>query len=81
VPTSGPTDAKKPEYLAKFPMGQIPAFEGTDGFKLTETRAVARYSEYTLLVNLLVAVGKETGGEDESKLLQLSLAKSPMSRN
>ncbi|KAI0702824.1 elongation factor 1-gamma [Cerioporus squamosus] len=36
-------DNKKPEFLAKFPHGKIPAFEGTDGFKLTETPAIARY--------------------------------------
>ncbi len=38
-------DNKKPEFLAKFPHGKIPAFEGADGFKLTETSAIARYSE------------------------------------
>ena len=38
-------DNKKPEFLAKFPHGKIPAFEGADGFKLTETPAIARYSE------------------------------------
>lgn len=26
-------------------MGKIPAFEGTDGLKLIEGRAIARYSE------------------------------------
>ncbi|EPS96197.1 hypothetical protein FOMPIDRAFT_1025472 [Fomitopsis schrenkii] len=34
---------KSPEYLAKFPHGKIPAFEGSDGFKLFETQAIARY--------------------------------------
>jgi len=32
-----------PEYRAKFPHGQIPAFEGVDGYLLYETPAVARY--------------------------------------
>jgi elongation factor 1-gamma len=41
---------KKPEYLAKFPGGKIPAFEGSDGFRLTETTAVAKYSESFILV-------------------------------
>lgn len=36
-------DTKKPEYLALFPYGKIPAFKGTDGFSLTEGRAIARY--------------------------------------
>ena len=36
---------KSPEYLAKFPHGKIPAFEGSDGFTLFETQAIARYSK------------------------------------
>jgi elongation factor 1-gamma len=36
-------DNKKPEFLAKFPHGKIPAFEGADGFKLFEGAAIARY--------------------------------------
>lgn len=38
-------DNKKPEFLAKFPHGKIPAFDGADGFKLFESAAIARYSE------------------------------------
>lgn len=38
-------DCKKPEFLQKWPMGKIPAFEGTDGFKLIEGRAIARYGK------------------------------------
>jgi hypothetical protein len=38
-------DNKKPEYLAKFASGKVPAFEGSDGFTLFETKAIARYSE------------------------------------
>ncbi|OCH90125.1 elongation factor 1-gamma [Obba rivulosa] len=36
-------DNKKPEFLAKFPHGKIPALETKDGFKLFETPAIARY--------------------------------------
>ncbi|KAJ3493043.1 hypothetical protein NMY22_g20262 [Coprinellus aureogranulatus] len=36
-------DNKKPEFLAKFPHGKIPAFEGADGFKLFESTAIAYY--------------------------------------
>ncbi|KAN0065398.1 hypothetical protein ACQY0O_001234 [Thecaphora frezii] len=36
-------DTQKPEFRADFPHGKIPAFKGTDGFKLTESRAIARY--------------------------------------
>jgi elongation factor 1-gamma len=36
-------DNKKPEFLAKFPHGKIPAFDGADGFKLFEGTSIARY--------------------------------------
>ncbi|KAF8551557.1 eEF1-gamma domain-containing protein [Imleria badia] len=36
-------DNKKPEFLAKFPHGKIPALEGPNGFTLTEGTAIARY--------------------------------------
>jgi hypothetical protein len=39
-------DNKTPEYLRKFPGGKIPAFEGPDGFLLTETMAISKYSAY-----------------------------------
>lgn len=45
-------DNKKPEFLAKFPHGKIPAWEGKDGLLLTESFAIARYCEYALLVAL-----------------------------
>lgn len=44
---------KSPEYLAKFPHGKIPAFEGADGFKLFETQAIARYSEFSSIIYAL----------------------------
>ncbi|KAI3397114.1 hypothetical protein diail_11175 [Diaporthe ilicicola] len=34
---------KAPEFLAKFPLGKVPAFEGADGFTLTEGSAIAAY--------------------------------------
>jgi len=34
---------KTPEYLAKFPLGKIPTFEGSDGFNLSEGNAIAYY--------------------------------------
>ncbi|KAH7905030.1 hypothetical protein BJ138DRAFT_1165495 [Hygrophoropsis aurantiaca] len=36
-------DNKKPEFLAKFPHGKIPAFESAGGFTLFEGAAIARY--------------------------------------
>jgi glutathione S-transferase len=39
-------DNKTPEYFRKFPGGKIPAFEGPDGFLLTETTAISKYSAY-----------------------------------
>jgi len=34
---------KTPEFLAKFPLGKVPAFEGSDGTCLTESNAIAYY--------------------------------------
>ncbi|PYH91611.1 translation elongation factor eEF-1B gamma subunit [Aspergillus ellipticus CBS 707.79] len=34
---------KTPEFLAKFPFGKVPAFEGTDGTRLVESDAIAQY--------------------------------------
>jgi elongation factor 1-gamma len=34
---------KSPEFLAKFPHGKIPAFEGKNGFKLVEGVVIAKY--------------------------------------
>jgi elongation factor 1-gamma len=32
-----------PEFLAKFPLGKVPAFETKDGFCFSETQAIVRY--------------------------------------
>jgi elongation factor 1-gamma len=37
------TDNKTPEFLAKFPLGKVPTFEGADGFCLYESNAIAAY--------------------------------------
>ena len=42
VPTS-PADTQKPEFREKLPLGKVPAFEGPDGFLLTESRAIFAY--------------------------------------
>merc|ERR1712145_11517 len=34
---------KKPEFLKKFPLGKVPALEGSDGVLLTESNAIAYY--------------------------------------
>ncbi|KAI0815969.1 glutathione S-transferase [Xylaria sp. FL0064] len=34
---------RTPEFLAKFPLGKVPAFESADGFCLTESIAIASY--------------------------------------
>ncbi|KAJ3322224.1 Elongation factor 1-gamma [Boothiomyces sp. JEL0866] len=36
-------DNTTPEFLAKFPLGKVPAFEGADGFTLFESNAIAFY--------------------------------------
>ncbi|ROW01430.1 hypothetical protein VPNG_07607 [Cytospora leucostoma] len=37
------TDNKTPGFLAKFPLGKVPAFEGSDGFTLAEGSAISTY--------------------------------------
>ncbi|KAG9308827.1 glutathione S-transferase C-terminal-like protein [Chiua virens] len=44
---------KPAEFTAKFPYGKIPTFEGTDGFKLSEGAAIARYLSSIGTVDLL----------------------------
>lgn len=44
--TKAVVDSGKPEFKAKFPLGQVPAFEGSDGFLLTEARSILRYGTY-----------------------------------
>ncbi|XP_038075313.1 elongation factor 1-gamma-like [Patiria miniata] len=34
---------KSPEFLSKFPLGKVPAFEGNDGVCLSESNAIANY--------------------------------------
>ena len=46
-------DNKKPEFLAKFPHGKVPAFEGKDGFLLFELFAVARYCKCLISVDMI----------------------------
>lgn len=40
---------QKPEFLSKFPTGKVPAFEGSDGFLLAESRAIVEYGTYRLV--------------------------------
>merc|ERR1712083_622119 len=35
--------SKTPDFLKKFPLGKVPAFEGSDGTILTESNAIAYY--------------------------------------
>lgn len=34
---------REPEFLAKFPLGKVPAFEGADGTKIFDSDAIAQY--------------------------------------
>lgn len=36
-------DTRTPSFLAKFPLGKVPAFEGADGFCLAEGSAISSY--------------------------------------
>lgn len=46
VPTAPVADSHKPEFKSKFPLGKVPVLECTDGFTLTESRAILRYGTY-----------------------------------
>ncbi|KAG6336656.1 hypothetical protein ID866_2437 [Astraeus odoratus] len=37
---------KTPEFLAKFPLGKVPAFQDATGFTLVEGASIARYQSY-----------------------------------
>merc|ERR1712183_154273 len=52
---------KAPEFLKKFPLGKVPAFEGSDGVLLTESNAIAYY----------VANDELRGGSDASARAQV----------
>merc|ERR1712179_666659 len=52
---------KSAEFLKKFPLGKVPAFEGTDGLILTESNAIAYY----------VANGELRGGSDAKARAQV----------
>ena len=53
---------KTPEFLKKFPLGKVPAFEGSDGVLLTESNAIAYY----------VANDELRGGSDAAARAQVS---------
>ena len=36
---------KSPEFVQKFPLAKIPAFEDNEGFRLIEGTAIARYGK------------------------------------
>lgn len=47
---------KSPEFLSKFPLGKIPAFDGADGFKVFEGAAIARYRESYSLFDIILSI-------------------------
>ncbi|KAJ1988900.1 translation elongation factor activity protein, partial [Coemansia sp. RSA 1358] len=62
-------DNKTPEYLAKFPLGKVPAFEGTNNFSLTDSSAIAYYVASLAGSNSLL--GKNA--EETAQILQYIL--------
>ncbi|KAG9308461.1 glutathione S-transferase C-terminal-like protein [Chiua virens] len=57
--------SKPAEFVAKFPYGKIPSFEGADGFKLIEGAPIARYLSSIGSVNLLGANAHEVALVDQ----------------
>ncbi|KDQ08950.1 hypothetical protein BOTBODRAFT_59000 [Botryobasidium botryosum FD-172 SS1] len=72
---------KTPEFLAKFPQGKVPAFEGPNGFYLTETIAIARYvSSFAKNVNLLGSTPEQAAHVDQWLFFGATEINPPMSR-
>ncbi|KAI6167683.1 hypothetical protein EDD17DRAFT_1534045 [Pisolithus thermaeus] len=62
-------DDEMPEFLAKFPYGRIPAFEGAEGFNLTEGAAIARYEKYLDGYPCQSSMSTESGFSDATILV------------
>ncbi|KAJ3248748.1 Elongation factor 1-gamma [Chytriomyces hyalinus] len=61
VPVEMGKSNKTPEFLKKFPLGKVPAFEANDGFTLYESNAIAFYvAAYKQGTALLGASPKES---------------------
>ncbi|TPX73927.1 hypothetical protein CcCBS67573_g04796, partial [Chytriomyces confervae] len=61
VPVEMGKSNKTPEFLKKFPLGKVPAFEANDGFTLYESNAIAFYvAAYKQGTSLLGASPKES---------------------
>ncbi|KAI9330621.1 hypothetical protein BDR26DRAFT_899720 [Obelidium mucronatum] len=61
VPVEMGKSNKTPEFLKKFPLGKVPAFEANDGFTLYESNAIAFYvAAYKQGTQLLGASPKES---------------------
>ncbi|KAJ3356606.1 Elongation factor 1-gamma [Entophlyctis luteolus] len=61
VPVEMGKSNKTPEFLKKFPLGKVPAFEANDGFTLYESNAIAFYvAAYKQGSDLLGASPKES---------------------
>ncbi|KAI8622701.1 hypothetical protein BC830DRAFT_1088435 [Chytriomyces sp. MP71] len=61
VPVEMGKSNKTPEFLKKFPLGKVPAFEANDGFTLYESNAIAFYvAAYKQGSELLGASPKES---------------------
>ncbi|KDQ08948.1 hypothetical protein BOTBODRAFT_37468 [Botryobasidium botryosum FD-172 SS1] len=72
---------KAPEFLAKFPLGKVPAFEGPNDFRLTETVAIGRYvSSFAKNVNLLGSTPEERAHVDQWLSFAATELNSPMWR-
>ncbi|CAJ0961614.1 unnamed protein product [Ranitomeya imitator] len=57
---------KTPEFLKKFPLGKVPAFEGNDGFCLFESSAIAHYGKTAWVMMISVRASRI----DQAQVLQ-----------
>lgn len=47
------TENKSPEFLKKFPVGKVPAFEGADGVLIFESDAISYYSKLKPFLHMM----------------------------
>lgn len=55
-------DTKKPAFLAKWPMGCVPTFEGEDGTLISESAAIAEHGEPSVIFRQQYLPYSQDGG-------------------
>lgn len=64
-----PSESTSTEFLKVNPMGKIPAFEGSDGYILTESIAIAIYRKCNLVLTVSLPVLYDKFPPDNRRLV------------